>query len=207
MILLPDAPPSRASLPADARGWQFLGTASLATAAQAGAVVSWSGAFEQLWFEVYISGYSGTAVARLMPSSSTTFATAATTFVTSAVNYSVASGAPGAVTTTGASNGTTGVNGWNTGAAAIVGARYQWFHVKNRASDRKLMCAEGFNTGANAISVLSAPQPDVLSGLWNNTTDSIQAVQLWSSQLFTGNASGANISAGSYILAYGRNMD
>ncbi len=207
MILLPDAAPNRAALPPDARGWQFLGTTRMATAAQAGAVVSWTGAFEQLWFEVYISGYSGTAVARLMPSPSTTFATGATTFVTSAVNWSVASGAPGAVTTTGASNGTTGVNGWNTGAAAIIGARYHWFHVRNRPTERKVMRAEGFNTGANAISSLTAPQPDILAGLWNDTANSIQAVQLWSSQLFTGNSSGADISAGSYIAAWGRNND
>lgn len=184
---------NRAALPADARGWTFLGQATASTAIRTG-TITWTGTYKQLMFEYHISGYSNTAIGRLIVGPTAGLSETGTTFCCSHG--------------TGVSAITTSVSipGWPTfGGAADNVPRWGWGMIKNVATEVKRMDATGMNGGTAPT---TAPTTYKMNGLFNDTTNLINKAELAVYDAITGTAiSTRTFNAGTYLNFWGRNDD
>ncbi len=177
----------------------YLGGQTLGSASSTTPIVSWTGAYDLLTVEIYISGYSGSAVARLQASTTAgaTPSATATTFLTQTQNTTITS--PTTIAHAAASTGATGINGWNTGATVISGRRCQFWQIKNTAGQVKVVRGHGMHSYTDT----ALGPHDMTSGIFTTTAGQIQSLMLWSANAVTGNNSGGSMTAGSYLRVWG----
>jgi hypothetical protein len=183
---------SRANLPADARGWTFLGRATASNAVRTG-TITWTGTFEQLWFEYFIAGYSGAAIGRLIVGPTAGLSETGTTFCTSLIE--------------GVTLNTTSVSvpGWPTAVTAAAVARYGHMYVQNTASVVKRMTGHGLHSGTAPT---TAPTSMKMDGLFNDSTNLINKAELAVYDAITGAAiSVRTFNSGTFLNAWARNAD
>lgn len=188
---------TRAMFEATGKNWQFLGQATASAAVRTG-TITWSGGFQQLWFEYFISGYSGSAIGRLIVGPTAGLSETGTTF---SGNY-VAMTPP----TTIAGSTTVSIPGWPTavGAAANV-ARWGAYYVLNIAGTVKYMRGDGCYGGTAAT---TAPTYIMHGGLFNDTTNLINKAELAVyDDLLAVAVSTKTFNAGTYLNVWGRNND
>lgn len=187
---------TRAMLAADGKNWTFLGQGTASTAVRTG-VVTWAGTFKQLHIEYFISGYSGSAIGRVLVGPTAGISETGTTFATQQLT---------SIATTTLGGALVSLPGWPTaqGAAAAV-ARWGWMRVQNVAASIKRMEGAGQYAGTAAT---TAPSGIVLWGNFNDTTNLINKAEL---AVYTDNTttvvSGVTFNAGTYINVWGRNDD
>lgn len=184
---------NRAALPADARGWTFLGTATASTAVRTG-TITWTGTWKQLMFEYFIAGYSNTAIGRILIGPTAGISETGTTFCASHCT------GVGAVTTS------VSIPGWPAfGGVADNVPRWGRGWIKNVAGEVKRMEATGMNAGTAPT---TAPTLYQMAGLFNDTTNSVVKAEMAVYAAITGTAvSTTTFNAGTYITFWGRNDD
>lgn len=185
-------PISRALVPADLKNWTFLGQGTASAAVRTG-VVTWIGTFAELMIEYFISGYSGSAIGRVMVGPTAGISETATT---SACEL-----------TEGGTRNTTSVSvcGWPTAVTAGAVPRYGIMFVKNVASAVKLMTGHGQHSGTPPTVV---PTGMLMNGSFNDTTNLINKVELAVYAAITGTAiSAITFNAGTFVNVWGRNND
>jgi hypothetical protein len=183
---------TRAMLEATAKNWQFLGQATASTAVRTG-TITWSGTFKQLLFEYFISGYSGSAIGRLIVGPTAGLSETGTTFCTSLIE---------GVTITATS---VSVPGWPTAVTAGAVARCGWMYVDNQAAVVKRMSGHGQHSGTAPTVV---PTQMRMEGMFNDTTNLINKAELASYAAITGSAiSAITFNAGTFLNVWGRNDD
>lgn len=173
----------------------FLGKVLVNPAAVRTPLLSWNGLYQQLWFEHYIAGYNGAAIARLIVGPASGLSETGTTFCTLLTDT---------VVTTTTNTNATSIPGWPlAGGTAAAVRRRGWHYVKNVATDVKDMLGQGNYAGTAPTTV---PSKVEYAGLFNDTTNSIQQAELavYSANTNT-TVSGTTMNAGSYLIAYGRN--
>lgn len=185
-------PLSRSIVPADVRGWTFLGNATASAAVRTG-TITWTGTFQELAFEYFIAGYSGSAIARLVVGPTAGLSETGTTFCTEL--------------TEGGTRNTTSVSvpGWPTAVTAGAVQRYGWMYVKNIAAAIKRMTGTGNHSGTAPTTV---PTSMLMNGLFNDTTNLIQKAELCVYDTITATTvSATTMNAGTYLNVWGRNAD
>lgn len=183
---------TRAHLEATGKNWQFLGRATASNAVRT-SLLSWTGTFEQLHFEYFISGYSNTAIGRLIVGPSTGLSETGTTFCTSLIE--------------GVTLNTLSVSvpGWPTAVTVNQVPRYGHMWVQNTASVVKRMSGHGQHAGT-APTV--PPTQMRMEGLYNNTSTVINQAELAVYDAITGAAiSTRTFNSGTFLNCWGRNAD
>ncbi len=180
-------------------GAVYLGGQTLGTAAAVTPIVSWTGSYKLLMVEIYVAGYSGSAIARLQASTTAgaTPSATATTFLTQTQTTTITS--PSTIAHAAASTGATGINGWNTGATTISGRRCQFWNIKNTAGQAKVMRGDGMHSYTDT----ALGPHDMSAGVFTTTAGQIQSLMLWSANAVTGNTAGGSMSAGTSLRVWG----
>lgn len=158
-------------------------------------LLSWAGFYNSLYFEHYIAGYNGSAIARLIVGPASGLSETGTTFCTLLSDT--------VVTTTTVTNATS-VPGWPlAGGTAAAVRRHGWHWIKNIATDVKDMFGHGNYAGTAPTTV---PSNVIYSGLFNDTTNSIQQAEL---AVYAGNTNttvaATTMNVGSYLIGWGSN--
>lgn len=184
---------TRTMLEATGKNWQFLGTATASAAVRTG-TITWTGTFKQLHFEYFISGYSNTAIGRLIVGPTAGLSETGTTFcATHLVN---------AVSSTSVS-----IPGWPLYSNAVADnvPRWGWVDVQNIAAVVKR--ANGIGMNAGTVPTV-APTCYQFAGLFNDTTNLINKAELAVYDAITGAAiSTRTFNSGTYLTVWGRNDD
>lgn len=173
-------------------GWRFLGQATASTAVRTGDV-TWTGTFKQLMIEYFISGYSNTAIGRVLVGPTAGISETGTTFCTALLE--------------GTTLNTTSVSaaGWPTAVTVNNVQRHGWMFVKNVAGEVKRMTGHGNHAGTAPTTVPTMMRMD---GLFNDTTNLINKARLTVYDVLTGaTVSSRTFNAGTYINVWGRNDD
>jgi hypothetical protein len=183
---------TRAMLAADAKNWQFLGQATASGAVRTG-TITWTGTFKQLWFEYFISGYSNTAIARLIVGPTAGLSETATNHCCSLIE---------GVTLNATS---VSIPGWPTAVTVNNVERYGSMYVKNVAGAVKRMWGQGNHAGTAATVV---PLQMQFAGLMSDATNAINKAELAVYDAITGaTISTRTLNAGTYLNVWGRNDD
>lgn len=183
---------TRLRLPADAKGWQFLGQGA-ASAAVRTSTVTWTGTYAQLWVEYYITGYSNTTVGRVIPGLA-----AGPLETTGNCCTSIIEGVTLNVTSVSAA-------GWPTSVTIDQVPRYGHMWIENRGTDVKRMSGHGQSAGTAPT---TCPRQYRAEGLANITAGPIQSMKLCTYDLLTGSTvSTRTFNAGTVINCWGRNDD
>lgn len=185
-------PISRVAVPADMKNWTFLGQATASAAVRTG-TITWTGTFAELMFEYFISGYSGSAIGRLIVGPTAGLSETGTTFCTE-------------LTESGTRNTTSvSVPGWPTAVTAGAVPRYGIMFVKNVAAAVKLMTGHGQHSGTAPTVV---PIGMTMNGMFNDTTNLINKAELAVYAAITGAAiSATTFNSGTFLNVWGRNND
>lgn len=176
--------------------WTFLGKGIiLGSAAVRTPLVSWLGAYEQLYFEHYVAGYSGGAIARLIVGPASGLSETGTTFCTVLSDT---------VTTTTTNTNVVSKPGWPlAGGTAAAVRRRGWHWVRNFATDVKDMIGQGNYAGTAPT---TAPSKVEYAGLFNDTTNLIQQAEL---AVYADNTTTAvaatTMNVNSYLIVWGSN--
>lgn len=184
-------------------GWTFLGQGTASTAVRT-SLVSWVGVYQQLWFEHYVSGYSGSAIARLIVGPAAGLSETGTTFTGTLVD-TVGTASPTVPTTT--NSAVWSIPGWPLAGTVGLGAfrRHGWHWVKNIATDVKSMFGQGNYSGTAPT---TSPSKVEYCGLFSDATNSIQQAEL---AVYAGNTNttvaATTMNSGSYLIAWGRNIN
>lgn len=174
------------------RNWAFLGQATASNAVRTG-TITWTGTFKQLWFEYFISGYSGSAIGRLIVGPTAGLSETGTTFCTSLIE---------GVTLTATS---VSVPGWPTATTAGAVARFGHMYVQNTAGVVKRMTGHGQHSGTAPTVV---PTQMRMAGMFNDATNLINKAELAVYDAITGAAiSATTFNAGTFLNVWGRNDD
>lgn len=187
---------SRANLSADARGWQFLGSANGATVS-VGPVV-WTGTFSELEIKYWISGYNGgTPVGRILLGAASISTTALTN------SFSLSEG----VTAPSTGLGATAIPGCPLAVTLSNIGRGGIIRVDGASGAVKELIIQGRNV---TPAVASAPTlfrgASFFSDLGTNLP--IQRAQLTVYDTLTSAAASAQtFTAGTYLIVRGRNQD
>lgn len=176
---------------ASGKGWQFIGQATASTAIRTGTITGLS-SFKQLHFEFYISGYSNTAIGRLIVGPAAGLSETATNHCTELIE--------------GVTRTTTSVSvpGWPTAVTVNNVERWGWMQVKNVAAARKTMKGEGLWGGTAATVV---PTGMLYRGLMSDTTNAIDRAEMAVYDAITGAAISARTFTTAYLNAWGRTDD
>src|SRR5690348_10547010 len=142
-------------------GWQFLGNATASAAVRTG-TVTWVGTFAELMFEYFISGYSGSAIGRLIVGPTAGLSETGTTFATAFLSMTP--------TTTVAGITSVSIPGWPLGVTAAAVPRYGMLFVQNIAANVKRMTGTGQYAGTAAT---TAPTIILLGGNFTDATNLI----------------------------------
>lgn len=184
---------TRAKSNADQKAWSFLGGTQLGGSAVRTATITWTGTFQELHFEYFISGYSGAAIGRLIVGPTAGLSETGTTFCTNLIE--------------GVTQNTTSVSvpGWPTAVTAAAVPRYGHMWVSNQAAVVKRMVGYGQHTGTAPTVVPVAMKMD---GMFNDSTNLINKAELAVYAAITGAAiSATTFNAGTYLNVWGRNAD
>lgn len=188
-------------IPSTTNSWQFLGKVILGSAAVRTPLLSWTGAFQQLMFEHFVSGYNGGAIARLIVGPAGGLSETGTTFNGTLIDtVGVATGST--PTTTNTSVGS--IPGWPLAGGSAAAVRRHGYHwVKNVAAEVKTVFGHGNYAGTAPT---TGPSNIVMSGMFNDTTNLIQQAELavYASNTTTA-VSTTTMNVGSYLIAWGRN--
>lgn len=170
--------------------WTFLGQATANTAVRTG-TISWTGQYTQLMFEYFIAGYSGGAIGRLIVGPASGLSETAGNFCTQLIEN------------TSQNNSSVSVPGWPLATTVAAVPRHGWVFVNNQASFVKRMEYHGAS-GGTAPTV--APNNNMATGLFNDTTNSVQKAELAVYNSITGaTISTTTFNAGTYLNVWGRN--
>lgn len=175
-------------------GWNFLGQ-GIANGAIRTNVVTWTGTYKQLHIEYFISGYSGSAIGRVIVGPTSGLSETGTTFATAFLSMTPP--------TTVAGLAQASIPGWPTAVLVAAVARYGNMRIQNVASLIKRMEGSGQYAGTAAT---TAPTMLQMSGNFNDTTNLINKAELAVyDTLAATTISGNTFNAGTYINVWGRN--
>lgn len=187
---------TRAMLGADAKNWTLLGTATASGTVRTG-TITWVGTFEELWFEYFISGYSGSAIGRLIVGPTAGLSEVGTTFATAFLSMTPPTTVAGITSVS--------IPGWPTAVTAAAVSRYGWMKVQNVAAQIKRMVGEGQYAGTAAT---TAPTIILMGGNFTDSTNLINKAELAVYDALTGTAiSTTTFNAGTYLNVWGRHTD
>lgn len=144
--------------------------------------------FKWLHIEGFISGYSGAAIGRIRPGTTTVDATG--TCASSIVET--------------VTNNATSINaaGWPVAVTGITGPRYFSMDIYNVSGVVKRMVGQ---SSSNSVAAATAPIGSILNGIWVNTAAPIQIFDLTSFAVLTGTATGQTFTAGTEFAVWGSN--
>lgn len=183
---------TRAMCEATAKNWQFLGQAT-ASAAVRTSTITWTGSFNQLWFEYFVSGYSGSAVGRLIVGPTAGLSETATDHCVALIEGVTLNTTP------------VSIPGWPLAVTVSNIARHGHIFVQNVAAQVKRCWGQGNNGGTAATVVPTIMQ---FAGMMSNATNAINKAELAVYDAITGTAiSTKTFNAGTYLNAWGRNDD
>jgi hypothetical protein len=165
--------------------WKLLGSGS-----GSGTSITLPASFQVMKYhhiEGFISGYSGNAIGRIRPG---------TTTVDPAGNCASA-------LIEGVTLNNTSINaaGWPLAVTGIAGPRQFSLDVYNVSGFVKRMSGL---SNSNSTSATTAPVSSRLAGIWNNTAAPIQIYDLTSFSVLTGTATGLTFNAGTEFSVWGK---
>jgi hypothetical protein len=171
-------------------GWRFLGQGTASSAVRT-STVTWTGTFAQLHIEYFIAGYSGGAIGRVIVGPSGGPSETAGNMCTSLIE--------GVTITT----SSVSVPGWPTAVTAAAVPRYGHMWIDNQASVVKRMTGHGQHSGTAPTVV---PTQMRMEGMWSDTTNLIQSVEMAVYAAVTGTTVAATtFAAGTFFNVWGRN--
>jgi hypothetical protein len=171
--------------------WQFLGRSQLAANATIIPALSF-GVYKYLMVYYFIAGYASSGgIARVRVGGAA---------IDTGLNYASSLLEGATLNNTGVS-----IPGWPSGVAATTGARFVEITIYNEATKVKRMGGR-----ANSISVAAATAPTMTqkAGIWVNTANAIQIIDVANYDTLIATAVSANaLLAGSNFSVWGRNDD
>lgn len=192
---------SRLSLPAESRGWQFLGTATGA-ATTIGPVI-WTATMRQIMIIHFVAGYNGgTPIGRILFGS----ASISTTAANNGTNiHDQATGAAASASTTCAS-----IPGIPMGATGGLLQRGGVFYVDGASGSFKTYYGHGWNSTVATLAVATPPSYFTCAGAFTDLGTNLPLLRAQMTvydTLVATAASSQQFLTGSYISVWGRNND